>query len=245
MSNRARRLPVSVAVERVLWPVTTAAAVAEAPRRLVPPPPGTRPAPLPVYEPLLPSNLADRITVAEEQAYARGVAEGERAAGGAATSLMEPVLARLAAAIADLAAARVEVLRRSERDLVRLALAIGEHVIRASVERDRHHLVTMAHAAIERLGGMTAVTVRLNPADLDVVRVAHPEALSGASVEVISDPQVPRGGCVVRSSSGVIDAGVDAQVRELRRGLLGQAPAAAGESQEPAAAGDSHDPAAR
>jgi flagellar biosynthesis/type III secretory pathway protein FliH len=35
---------------------------------------------------------------------------------------------------------------------------------------------------------------------------------------------VPRGGCRVHSDLGVIDAGIDAQVHELARALLGHGP---------------------
>jgi flagellar biosynthesis/type III secretory pathway protein FliH len=38
---------------------------------------------------------------------------------------------------------------------------------------------------------------------------------------VTADPRVPRGGCKVESEYGDIDAGVDAQIQEIARALLG------------------------
>jgi flagellar biosynthesis/type III secretory pathway protein FliH len=40
---------------------------------------------------------------------------------------------------------------------------------------------------------------------------------------VVADPRVPPGGCRVESDLGVIDAGVDAQITEIARALLGDA----------------------
>ncbi len=219
-SNPARRLPVASAIDRVLWPAAAPAA-GPAAIRFPLPAPGERPvrANLPVREPHLPANFAERIAAAEQEAFARGRADGERAAAQAANARVDAQISRLAAIIDDLRAFRPEILRRAESDLVRLALAMAEHVIRREIAGDRGQLIVMARAAIERLGGLTAATIRLHPADLDVIRQAHPEALAGAAVEVVADPQLPRGGCVIKSANGVIDAGLDAQLRELTRGI--------------------------
>jgi flagellar biosynthesis/type III secretory pathway protein FliH len=44
-------------------------------------------------------------------------------------------------------------------------------------------------------------------------------------VSVVSDPAVTRGGCLVESPFGFVDASIDAQFHELARALLdGEAP---------------------
>ena len=43
----------------------------------------------------------------------------------------------------------------------------------------------------------------------------------GGQVTIAADPRVPRGGCRVESEFGDIDAGVDAQIQEMARALLG------------------------
>jgi flagellar biosynthesis/type III secretory pathway protein FliH len=62
-----------------------------------------------------------------------------------------------------------------------------------------------------------------------VSRVARDD--SGA-VEVLADPAVPRGGCLIQSEFGAIDAGIASQIRELSHELLGVAPDDAGEEAE-------------
>jgi flagellar assembly protein FliH len=156
----------------------------------------------------------------ERDAYARGYADGQRAGEATATARLEDVTTRLALAIADLAAVRGVLMRRAERDLVRLAVSMAERVLRREVDVDRELLVVMARVAIDRLGEHAAATIHLNPVDHEAVSARHAAEL-GKAVELVADPSVARGGCVVRSSFGTIDTGIESQVKELSRALLG------------------------
>jgi flagellar biosynthesis/type III secretory pathway protein FliH len=167
----------------------------------------------------LPSPSAERIEVAEREAHARGFAEGQQAAEAAAAAQLDVNSAQLAQAVHDLAAVRGVLMRRSERDLVRLAISMAERVLRREVEVDRELLVAMARVAIDRLGDSAAATIHLNPTDHEIV--GHRAADLGRSVELVADSAVPRGGCVVKSAFGTIDTGLDSQVKELSHVLLG------------------------
>ena len=46
--------------------------------------------------------------------------------------------------------------------------------------------------------------------------------LNGRQVEIRADPAVARGGCLVESEFGFINASVDAQVDEIARAVLGE-----------------------
>lgn len=233
MSRNARRLPVEAAVDRVLWPATSAGTVD--PTATASDAEPWQPKNLPVREPLVPTSFAERLAATEREAYARGVAEGREDAMADALARVDGLLRRLATTIDEIANLAPQVLRKSEGELVRMALAIAEHVVRRVVEVDRALLVAMAQAAIERLGGTEVATIALNPADFAVVsRVRATEARN--TVDVVADPQVPRGGCLVRSASGVIDLAIDSQFREITRAIVGDA------APPPATAGDALDP---
>ena len=138
-----------------------------------------------------------------------------------ASSRVDVIVARFAASIEHVAASRLAMLHGTERDLVRLAIAMAEHVLRRKVEVDPALLVSMAREALERLGGAPAVTIHLNPADFETISRLHPAAAIGGAVEVVADPNVHPGGCLARTTGGTIDAGIDAQFRESTRAMLG------------------------
>jgi flagellar assembly protein FliH len=221
MSPSARRLSSTVATGRFAWQAELAAA--PEPPSVVPmlrtAPTSSTPSVTPALRDL-PSPAAERMETLERDAYARGYADGQSAGEATAAARLEDVTTRLAAAIADLAAVRGVLMRRAERDLVRLAVSMAERVLRHEIDVDRERLVAMARVAIDRLGEHAAATIHLNPVDYEVVQTRHAIDL-GKSVELVADPSVARGGCLVRSSFGTIDAGIESQVQELSRALLG------------------------
>lgn len=169
----------------------------------------------------LPSPSAERLQTIEREAFAKGYAQGERAGEAAAVARTDAKLQRLVATIDEVASLRAGVMRRAEREMVRLALAMAERILRREVDVNRDLLVVMARVAIDRLGEHAVATVHLNPSDCEAV-TARREPEPGKALEIIADPNVPPGGCLVRSSFGTIDAGIDAQMRELGLALLGE-----------------------
>jgi flagellar assembly protein FliH len=211
----ARRVSGTAVVDRFDWqaPVPAADAAPLFPR-------APRAQPVPLRELSLPSATAERVAAAEQKAYAAGLAEGRRAGEATASAQLASMSEQLTAAIEHIGRLRGGVLRQAERDLVRLAVAIAERIVRKEIALDPARLVTMASEAASRLGDRVAATLHLHPADHAAVSASGAiERISG-SLTVVSDPHVPPGGCLVRSAVGNVDAGVDAQMREIARALI-------------------------
>ena len=165
----------------------------------------------------LPSVAAERLQAIEREAYAEGYAAGERAAEADAAERLTSARAELAATVDHISALRKDVMHRAERDLLRLALAIGNRIVRREIDIDPDLLLVIARLAIDRLGERALAVVHLNPADL---RALSTSPRPDSTLELVADPSVPVGGCRIESSFGQIDAGIDAQIRELSRELL-------------------------
>jgi flagellar assembly protein FliH len=168
----------------------------------------------------LPSAAAERARAIEREAFARGLSEGERTGEAAASARLTPVIQRLTHTIDDIAALRTGLLRRTERDIVKLAIAMAERIVHREVSHDRDLLLAMARVAIDQLGDRVVATIHLNPEDLEAV-TAQREPSAADPVKIAADSSLPRGGCRIESVFGQIDSGVDAQIQELTRSLLG------------------------
>jgi flagellar assembly protein FliH len=105
--------------------------------------------------------------------------------------------------------------------MVQLALAVARRVVHREVSLDPQVLMTMMRVALERVSDAARVTVRLNPADHQSVTAALNGTATSDQVTLAADGRVPRGGCRVESEYGDVDAGVDAQIQEIARALLG------------------------
>jgi flagellar assembly protein FliH len=112
-------------------------------------------------------------------------------------------------------------MRKTERELVRLAVAMAERIVRREVDEDPELLAGMARTAIDRLGQDVAATIHLNPQDYEAMMAARQGAAFEGAVQVVADPLVGRGGCLVKSPFGTVDAGIDTQVREMSHALIG------------------------
>ena len=213
MWSKARRMPTDAAVERFPW-LGDGEVTPDSRKRQVHAGPD-----LPVDE----EALRERVEALEHEAFAKGYAAGEREGQAAAAKRAEVLITRLSNTIDDIAALRAGMLHKTERDVVRMALAIAERVIHRALDIDPELLLAMSRVAIDRLGDGIAATIHLHPDDhraMMAVRAKHPESV-GSAVAIQPDLTVPRGGCIVRSEFGVIDLGIDAQVAELSRALLG------------------------
>jgi hypothetical protein len=157
----------------------------------------------------------------ERDAFTKGYAQGERAGAEAAATRGDAMLRRLAQTIDELGGVRTQLIQKSERQLVQLAIAIATRVIHREITLDSELLVAMARVALDRLGNTSSATIRLHPEDHAAALAVRGEALSTESVQVIADPTLNRGGCHVESEFGVIDLTLGAQMDEIATGLLG------------------------
>jgi flagellar assembly protein FliH len=207
MSSRGRRIPRPDNVVTYSW------ATGGPDRR------AAAPAPAPP-----PDNGGERAAAQaaiERDAFAKGFAQGERAGLEAAGKRGEAMLRRLTETLEELTTVRAQMIHRTERQMVQLAIAIASRVVQREVSLDRDLLVAMARVALDRLGDTVNITVRLNPDDFEVTGAARAAQLTGSHVQVVADARISRGGCRVESDLGVMDAGIDAQLNEIARALLG------------------------
>jgi flagellar assembly protein FliH len=217
MSSRAKRIVETVTIEPFRWSGPTQAADRAVQPLFAEPSESAAPVVQPSFD--MAQHQA-RLASLEREAFAKGYEQGERAGAEAGAKRAEAMLRRLADTIQELADVRRSMIRETERQMVQLALAIARRVVRREVTIDSELTLTMARVALERLGDSTAVTIRLHPDDFEATCRQREALLAGSHVTVTPDAAVSRGGCLVQSDFGYVDASVDAQFQELARALL-------------------------
>jgi flagellar assembly protein FliH len=166
--------------------------------------------------------------VAEAMREADGIREAARADGYAAG--LEAARVELAPAAAALAAACDEVRATGEgladaleRAAVDLALRIAEQALHAAVAADPEHVVGAVRGALRRLVERDRTLVLVNPADLELVRGATAGLVSELGgiehCEVQAERRVERGGAIVRTAEGEVDATLETKLERAREVL--------------------------
>ena len=115
---------------------------------------------------------------------------------------------------AGLAAAREEVGPAVEEAAAELALQVAAKVLGATLEVRPELVVEVTRGALRRLSEPVEATLLVNPDDAERIReaLADLSAEHGATLAVRAERRVDRGGCVVRTGAGEVDARVGAQL---------------------------------
>ncbi len=163
-----------------------------------------------------------RVHEIETQARERGHEEGVAAGRAAGYAELEEDVAAMHELIENAREQRKEIIETAEPELVRLAMAVAERIVYDHVGIDPTVVLENVRHALTRLVGREVVTVRVNPADAEVLRKHREGTAASNEVEhlrVVEDQRVDRGGVVIETESGTIDAKISTQLREARRAL--------------------------
>lgn len=135
----------------------------------------------------------------------------------------ERLAAELQAAYAELNAERERFMREAEPEMLKLSLAVAEKVIGREVSTHPEIVLDLIRRSLKRLKDKSELRVRVNPDDLQAVREARADLLAAVDgiekLELADDRRVGRGGCVIESPNGAIDARISTQLHELERSI--------------------------
>ncbi|HVE39106.1 MAG TPA: FliH/SctL family protein [Planctomycetota bacterium] len=156
-----------------------------------------------------------------EQARREAFDEAAKAIA-AETAALGDLLRKAASAVE---ATQTELAAAGERDLVKLALAIAAKIVKAAVVLDRPVAEENLRRAVELTARRRELRVLLHPDDLKRIDTYLPALRRDFSdVQVVTldaDPSVARGGVIVQTREGSVDATLAAQLDQIERGLLG------------------------
>jgi flagellar assembly protein FliH len=126
----------------------------------------------------------------------------------------------LAAASAAVKVAAEERAEQLEREAAELGIHIGEKVLAGTLDVQPWRVMDVVRGALRCLVERERVTVHVNPADLELVREAVETlrlTMGGIDhLEVQEERRVARGGAVVRSATGEVDARLETKLQRVR-----------------------------
>lgn len=133
---------------------------------------------------------------------------------------------RVAAAVSALRLHSERLAEHAREDAVELALLLARRIVEGELGAGVEPLLRVVKGVIRRAGESRRVIVHLCPTDAaNVEQAGGPRGLSGvgaAQIELVADPSLGPGDCVVDADFGTIDARLDTRFAELRR-LLDEA----------------------
>ena len=152
-----------------------------------------------------------------DSARRKSFAEGEAKGHAQAQAECEPVLAKLAVTLGELADFRPRLRDEAESDVVQLALAIARRILHRELSVDPSAIQALVQIALQRLERQEVYRVRIHPAQAASIRAAL--AAHHREFELHEDPRLEPGALIFETNRGKMDASVTAQFEEIERGL--------------------------
>ena len=135
----------------------------------------------------------------------------------------EEGLAEITAGVLGVALERARSAAAAEADLRRLAVRIAERLLGHQLAVAPEMVADIVRAALAAARSRAGVTLRVHPEDLPLVDRERPRLAAvlrqGAPLALVADPLVERGGCVVDTGRGVVDARLSVQLAAIERAL--------------------------
>jgi flagellar assembly protein FliH len=156
---------------------------------------------------------ADRI-----RSEARAAGHGEGLAAGRSEALLEmaPAVHAASEVLAGVRTLESEHAERVEGQAVELAVRIAEKVVAGAVEVKPERLLDVVRGALRTMVERERITVLVHPDDVALLREGLPD------LEVHEERRVARGGAIVRTAFGEIDATLDTKLARAREAVLAE-----------------------
>jgi flagellar assembly protein FliH len=119
---------------------------------------------------------------------------------------------------------REEILSETEYQIVELVVLMARKVVKIISENQRNVIMNNVLQALKKVKGRGDVTIRVNLADAKLTTehvqdfIDRVEAVKG--ITVLEDTTIEKGGCIVETDFGAIDARISSQLTELEQKIM-------------------------
>lgn len=169
------------------------------------------------------ASAQEQATALTTEAYHEGLRQGEATAREEVSTQFSPVLSAFQQVAMEVGRLRAAVLRQAEEDVITLAFQLARKIVQHEIEEHGQVLATTLRRALAHVAEQDHIVVRVHPDDLaDAAELQRELGRTMSNIKALtieSDVTVGRGGCLVESSLGTIDARIEAQFTELEQRL--------------------------
>lgn len=159
---------------------------------------------------------------AEAAAYERGRREAEKALSEQLIQQRGEILELQRGVLTSLQNAIPQLIHESEKALIELAMEAAQKIVGA-LPISSEMVEGVVREAAGQLEHSTEIAVHLHPDDLAVLQKNNSEILNGIpsadTVRYSGSPEVTRGGCVIHTRFGLLDARRETKIEQLRKSL--------------------------
>lgn len=161
-----------------------------------------------------------QINKREQDAYQKGHADGLKAQSRDIAAKLE-VLSAVAKTIPQI---KEDILEKGEQQMVKLAFAIAEKILLQEVATRKDVMTGVLQGALKNINDTEGIKVHLHPQDFRYMMEVKKDFLQSfdgiRNLVFEEDSSVQRGGVVVETMFGEVDARLETQLKEIKAAML-------------------------
>jgi flagellar assembly protein FliH len=174
------------------------------------------------------SDAEGRVQSIEEEARKEGFSQGREEGFTDGKAEVQRLVDQLHKVISAAIEKRNEIIDESETQLINLVLQISQKVIKVISENQKNVVVNNVIQALRKLKTRGDVVIRVNLDDVqltsdhikDFMRMVE----NVKSITVVEDSSVDKGGCILETDFGEIDARISSQLKEIQDKIIDMTP---------------------
>jgi len=159
----------------------------------------------------------------EREAYEKGFEQGEKDGRELGEKKAVKVLENIEKLLVEISHIRTEILKQCEKEVLEIIFVLGKKIIHHQLESDEEAIKGTLHHAVQLAAEKNKITLRVSPEDFDYVERLRPEFFTKfkelKSMTVTSDPSITRGGCLLETPYGDVDARIETQFDMIHQSL--------------------------
>jgi len=168
------------------------------------------------------AKVEERVKKVSEDSYRKGYIDGT----GFQKKEALPVLTAVATMAKMIPLIRKETIEKTEERIVMLAIAMAEKIINQEVQTRKEIILGVLKGALKNIVDTDGMRIRINPQDYRYVMEVKNDFLqsfNGLSKVVFEeDASIKRGGAIVETMFGEVDARLESQLKEIQAVMLNQ-----------------------
>jgi flagellar assembly protein FliH len=173
---------------------------------------------------LLKSEYEKRVQNAEKDFFARGISEGIKTGVEQARKESIKSIEALQNQLKEVALLRKNILEKAEKDILTLSVSIAEKILHQEVSSNPDTVQNILKAAMKNILDRDNIKVRLNPQDFQYMMEKKEDFLQSfdgiKNIVFEEDGVIIKGGAVIETQFGEVDARIDRQLAEVKNMLI-------------------------
>lgn len=169
----------------------------------------------------LKAGLVRKLQQTEQASYDRGLSDGIQKGRDIQKRETLEILQSMTRVIEEIAGLKKKMIEDVEGQIIGLALAVAEKVIQLEVTTNREIVRNVLREAIKSISDRENIKIRLHPQDFHYMVAIKSDFIQNfdgiRNIAFEEDESVQRGGAIIESLFGEIDARLEQQFSEIRK----------------------------